>query len=52
VAESMEIRWEYDTSYTDFCFAKPLEISRKWENNIKTELREARSGIKLEDRVH
>lgn len=48
----MEIRWEYDTSYTDFCFAKPLEISRKWENNIKTELREARSGIKLEDRVH
>jgi hypothetical protein len=35
------------TSYTDVCFAKPLEIPRRWNDNIKTDLREACSGFGL-----
>jgi len=45
VGKSMEFRCENKISHTDFCFAKPLEIPRRWKDNIKTDLREACSGF-------
>jgi hypothetical protein len=43
----MDFRWENKISHKDYCFEKPLEIPRRWKDNIKIDLREACSGIGL-----
>jgi len=47
VGNSMEFRCENKISHRDFCFAKPLEIPRRWKDNIKTDLRVACFGFGL-----
>jgi len=45
VGKSVEFLCENKTSHTDFCFAKLLEIPRRWKDNIKTDFRKACSGF-------